>query len=233
MRILAIETSTRDGEVAALQDSTLLASQTVPKSARLTAGLLPAIDHLLQKVGWSPKQLELVAVDIGPGSFMGTRIGLTAAKTIAYTVGCELIPVVSVDVVARAIPTTAAERLQVGFDAARGEVFAGTFVPSNGRWKRTDLTIVPLKNWLTTATEQTLLAGPIVLQDIPDLPVQRLAPRELCRPRAEFVGRLALEQYRPGTQTDYWVLEPLYLRPSAAEEKLARKQSPQGPGAAC
>lgn len=62
--------------------------------------LLPMVDRVLSKAGFSPAALDLLAVTIGPGSFTGIRIGLAAARGIAVATGVQLIGVTSFDAVA-------------------------------------------------------------------------------------------------------------------------------------
>src|SRR6185369_14233589 len=96
-RIIAIETSGRHGSVAALggdADAAPPIGQIVLTAEQRTAqALAPSLKQLLAAVGWSPKDVEMVAVAIGPGSFTGLRIGVTTAKAFAYAVGAEVIGV--------------------------------------------------------------------------------------------------------------------------------------------
>ena len=91
MRVLALETSERIGSLATLQTNgqqvEVVCEATLPADQRAAQSLLPAVRSILHDSGWEPKQLDLVCVTTGPGSFTGLRIGVTAAKTLAYAVG--------------------------------------------------------------------------------------------------------------------------------------------------
>jgi len=76
MKVLAVETATAWQSVALLDDTTVLARQDQEAPASHTRLLLPAIDRLLTQTGLSLKQLDGLAVSIGPGSFTGLRVGL-------------------------------------------------------------------------------------------------------------------------------------------------------------
>ena len=55
--------------------------------------LIPIIDELLKSNGISASQLDCVSVSTGPGSFTGLRIGMTAAKGIAFASNLPIVPV--------------------------------------------------------------------------------------------------------------------------------------------
>jgi tRNA threonylcarbamoyladenosine biosynthesis protein TsaB len=100
MRILAIETTDKTGSVAAMADDNLLADLMLDRTQRSAQSLAPAISRLLKQVGWLPADVQLVAVSIGPGSFTGLRVGVTAAKVFAYAVGAEVLGVNTLEAVA-------------------------------------------------------------------------------------------------------------------------------------
>ncbi|RKY15584.1 MAG: tRNA (adenosine(37)-N6)-threonylcarbamoyltransferase complex dimerization subunit type 1 TsaB, partial [Planctomycetota bacterium] len=97
MRILAIETSSRLGGVAVAEDGKLLDERIFRKGMVHGQSLLPTIEETLQAAGWQIAQIDVVAVDEGPGSFTGLRIGVMAAKTICWATGAKLVGVCSAD----------------------------------------------------------------------------------------------------------------------------------------
>ncbi len=82
---------------------------------------MPALDALLADEGLAPTNLGGVAVDVGPGSFTGTRVGVTAAKTLAWALRVPVVGVLSLRAIARAAPPDL-EVLALR-DAGRGQVY--------------------------------------------------------------------------------------------------------------
>ena len=84
MPILAIDTATMVSSVAVADEKKLLGELTVQTRLTHSETLLPHIQQVLKMAGVGKNQLKAVAVSLGPGSFTGLRIGLGAAKAIAY-----------------------------------------------------------------------------------------------------------------------------------------------------
>lgn len=90
MLSLIIDTST-DGHLAALaQDKEVLRSTTIPKTPQQSKLLLPTILSLLEN--FSLREVEQIAIGIGPGSFTGTRCGIMVAKSLAFGLGIPVMP---------------------------------------------------------------------------------------------------------------------------------------------
>ncbi len=102
MRILALETTDKTGSVAAIGDDNLLTELSLDLTQRSAQSLVPAMHDLLGRVGWLPHDVQLVAVSIGPGSFTGLRVGVTAAKVFAYCVGADVMGVGTLETIAAA-----------------------------------------------------------------------------------------------------------------------------------
>jgi tRNA threonylcarbamoyladenosine biosynthesis protein TsaB len=100
VKILSLETTDLSGSVAASDSSKLLLELELNSSQRSAQSLAPAIHSLLQQVGWKPADVELVAVTVGPGSFTGLRVGVTAAKTFAYAVGADVLGIDTLETIA-------------------------------------------------------------------------------------------------------------------------------------
>lgn len=226
MRILAIETTGRDGSIAALSGQAagvrLLRQTMLTGEQRTAQSLAPALQTLLAEVDWSPQAVELVAIAVGPGSFTGLRIGVTMAKTLAYAVGAEVIGVNSLAALAAQAPPSPAPLWTV-MDAQRQELFVARFNARGHDCVATecDTTIAPQDKWLAQLQPGDCVIGPALRRLAPRLPAFAVpVPEELWQPTAAAVGRVAWHAYQAGQRDDIWKLGPKYYRPSAAEEKL-------------
>ena len=76
MKVLAVETATSWQSVAILDDSHVLARHDQDAAGSHAKLLLPTIDRLFRETGLSLKQMDGLAVSVGPGSFTGLRVGL-------------------------------------------------------------------------------------------------------------------------------------------------------------
>ncbi len=128
-RIIAIETTARQGGIALAQGGEVIVSQALAVDRDYAADLLPTADALCRQTGWQPQKIEQVHVSIGPGSFTGTRIGVTFAKTLALAVGAKVVAVPTFEAVAlnalEVQPPPA--NVLVLMDARQGQVFAEVF----------------------------------------------------------------------------------------------------------
>jgi tRNA threonylcarbamoyladenosine biosynthesis protein TsaB len=123
---LAIETATETVGVAVRTAAGVEAELALTGRRRHVETLSPAVDHLLGQVGLAPDDLEVVAVDIGPGLFTGLRVGVAAAKGLAQALGIGVVGVTSLDVLTAAATAAAARSglVLAAVDARRGELFA-------------------------------------------------------------------------------------------------------------
>src|SRR5688572_8737443 len=92
-RALVLETSCRRGLVAVADGDRALAVRALDESRRNARDLAPAVAALLAEQGWKARQLEVVIVSVGPGSYTGLRVGIMSAKALAYATGCALVGV--------------------------------------------------------------------------------------------------------------------------------------------
>lgn len=131
MRTLAIETATPASSVA-IGEGTNLRALSVNVDPRGHVGfLLPAIDSCLKQAGWEPSDIELVAVDIGPGPYTGLRAGIATAQAFAAAVGAQMAPVSSLTVIALRA-ATGRRRIWPVVDMRRGLVAVAPYRPLPG-----------------------------------------------------------------------------------------------------
>lgn len=133
MTILAMDTSTETLTIA-LGDDTgqLIADFSLVMGKKHATLLHPLIDDMLSKLSMTPKDLTAVAVGLGPGSYTGVRIAVTAAKTLAFALHIPVLGVSSL------LATAYAQRSQRGivlvvFDARRNQAYTGLYLADDGR----------------------------------------------------------------------------------------------------
>ena len=126
MTILAIETSTPVCSVA-LKTTCRTVSRDARDATTLHAdNLLVWIDDLLEQCAISRTAITGIAVSCGPGTFTGVRSGISIAQAIALGLGCPVLAVSSLHVLAMRADSTASS-VMVCTDARIGEVYVGFF----------------------------------------------------------------------------------------------------------
>ena len=127
MKLLAFDSSNKALSVAVLEDDQLLAELTLNIKKNHSISLMPTIDFLMAQLGWTPHDLDRIAVAQGPGSYTGLRVAVATAKTLAYTLGIDLVGVSSLYAL---VPETSGLTIPL-IDARRNTVYAGFY--ANGR----------------------------------------------------------------------------------------------------
>lgn len=225
-RLLILETSGRVGQVAVAAGEVLCAVRRLDEARRHARDLAPAVRDLLAGQGWRPRDVDAVVVGRGPGSYTGLRVGIVSAKAFAYATGCALVALDTFAVLAAQAPR-AAERLDVLADAQQDRVYVQGFArPARGEPPQpaTPLRIEPFADWLAAREPGAWVTGPGLRVQRQRLPAEaRVVDEGLWDPQAESLLRLGLAAYRAGARDDVWTLEPLYLRPSSAEEQWRGK----------
>jgi tRNA threonylcarbamoyladenosine biosynthesis protein TsaB len=215
MRLLAVETSTLAGGAALLDGDRIVAEHLSDVRVTHSERLLLAIDRLLGDAGWTPRQLDGLAVAIGPGSFTGLRIGLSTVKGLALALGAPVATVPTLDAMAAGLPFAALPVCPV-LDARKGEVYTSFY-----RWKGNGMR----REWEYLALAPDDLAArlhePVILLGEGAVHVRssyvELAPPHRRLPSPATVAVLGAERLRAGDVVPAAELVPLYLRPSEAE----------------
>jgi tRNA threonylcarbamoyladenosine biosynthesis protein TsaB len=223
MIVLGIETSGRNGTAALRRDGRTLAERALEQAGRRHAQTLAAeVQRLLVDAELRPQVCDAVAVSIGPGSFTGLRVGVVFAKTFAYATGCRLAAVDTFQCIAELNPDDDVSDVYVIADAQRGELFVGIYRrAADGGWKRVeDIVLVESGTWMRERHSRDVVTGPAVERLESELgQVCRVLAPQFREPHAAIVAELGERQIAAGVTDDPWLLDPLYFRRSAAEEK--------------
>lgn len=135
MLILALDTATRWGRYAVVEDGQLLAYVPHNVMGNHADAVLPVIDTALAAAGRRLDDVGVIGVTDGPGSFTGVRIGVATAKGLAWALGADLAAVPTLAAMAADLFLAHPQRaLAVPvLDARRGEIF-GAVYRREGAW---------------------------------------------------------------------------------------------------
>jgi tRNA threonylcarbamoyladenosine biosynthesis protein TsaB len=217
---LAIETTCRAGGLCLGRGGSILRKLDFDASSRHATVLVAKMKQLLDEEGLAPDALEEVYVSAGPGSFTGTRVGVTVVRTLAQSL--PRLRCVAVDTLlavagtARALPW---EHLGVILDAREDTLGAAVFrreVPRGQISIERPMELLTPQAFLAAAPRPILLTGEgLNHHELTGAQVELVEPA-LRLPRPEAVWEVGRREAREGRFTDPRTLEPVYLRPPEA-----------------
>ncbi len=224
MRILAIDTATWTGAVGIVDGEVVLADRWQSGAPSHGYSLLPLIADALAEARCELRDLDAVAVSIGPGSFTGLRIGLSTAKGFALTWGLELVGVPTLAALA-AVADVEEGLVCPVLDARKGEVYVALYrVGTGGVETLAAEQAVRLEAWLARIEGPCTFLGDAASAIPKRHPGWRILPFDSYHPRGSAVGRLAAQRLRDHGPDDLDELEPLYVRPPDVEMEASEKE---------
>ncbi len=224
MILLALDTSTPSGGAAIFEDERLIAEVNHDSEETFSERLLPAVRFLLQAGRINLRDVEGFAVAVGPGSFTGIRIGLSAVKSFAFASGRPVAPVSSLAALAWKLKEERGRLICPMIDAKKGEVYAALF-ESTGKGFRE---VVPQGAYAPDSLFSRLPSHRVIRFIGSGARLHRSAVLRYLKDKARFprrstfiaheVGVIGGRMLREGRGKDAREVEPLYLRRSQAEE---------------
>ena len=161
--LLAIDTSTATMAGAILQQGKLLVEVQTEAERNHALHIMTNIESMLKEVSMSVRDITAFVTGIGPGSYTGVRIAVTAAKTLAWSAGKPVIGISSLEGLAYGASLQEQEQLQHSkaviiplMDARRGQVYTAVFQAGGaGKWDRLHNDhIVVMNDWCQSLQEQ-------------------------------------------------------------------------------
>ncbi len=126
MSYLGFDTSIQTLSVALGNESVIQAEYTSNTRKDHSSRLMPVIDRMMQESGVQPRDLQGIIVAQGPGSYTGLRIGVSAAKSMAWALNIPLLGISSLSLIARSCKYFAGYVVPL-IDARRGQVYTGLY----------------------------------------------------------------------------------------------------------
>ncbi len=247
MRVIGIDTASRVGGVALVEDDRFLGAEVFGVEASHSEHLLPALESLMQRLELTSGSVQGIAVSQGPGSFTGLRIGMAVAKALAYAWGVPLVGVSTLHSTAWAYRGVDAV-ICATLDARRESVYLGLY---DGLRLRSDplapealladearIEIRDVSERLAHFIDQgrsVILVGDGSCGIYEALLKERglhgveerlvWAPLDAEPVRPTHIAHLGATSIRHGLRDDPYSLIPNYLRRSEAERRWRRRQS--------
>ena len=230
MKILAIESSAVTASVAVTEDELLLAQSFQNSGLTHSATLMPMAADLLKNTGLSMGDIDVIAVAAGPGSFTGIRIGVAAAKGLAWPEDKPCAPCSTLESMAWQCAHMEGEICAV-MDARRKQVYNARFRGCGDSLERLSedraISVEELVEEVKKSGNMQILVGDGASVcynafEAAGIPM-RMAPPHLRYQTAWGVARAALELARQGGLVPAGQITPRYHRLSQAErERLER-----------
>jgi tRNA threonylcarbamoyladenosine biosynthesis protein TsaB len=227
--ILAFETSAKAASVALHDDAKLLAESYQNTGLTHSQTLMVMAEDMLKQCGYTAKDVTHVAVAAGPGSFTGVRIGVAAAKGLAWGLQVPCCGVSTLEAMAKNMGIYEGIVCAV-MDARRNQVYNALFRVENGNFSRITedraISLADLGAELSQMEGEVYLVGDGSLVAKAVLGDRVIAPAEhRMHQRAAGVAMVAAEMIAAGAICDAESMQPNYLRLSQAEREKLERQS--------
>ena len=238
MHVLALDTTTRDGSVA-LVDEHHIIDERRGDGVRTHAERLPGeLIALADAHGLSVSGIDLFAVAAGPGSFTGLRIGIATIQGLALTTGRRIVAVSALEALAQSAGRAPGGFVAAWMDARRRDVFAALYrVVDAPRFSPEHLVevegptvgdpVATLARWSSHIRDADVTFvgdGAALYADV--ISDHRSMGSEV-RPEppllAGAIGRMAAVRAQRGDTIDPAAVHPLYVRRSDAEVERERR----------
>jgi len=226
MIVLASDTSTKKAHFALLEEETLCGEVLVNTKKKHGETILPAIEELLSMTKRKIEEVDLFVTTVGPGSFTGIRVGVSAVKGLAYALDTPIVGVSTLETLAMNVPDSSMPVCPM-IDARRDEVYTARYTFKGGAdvpEKIDEERAVAPADYVGAFNGEVLFVGDGAIRY--EALIRKMMPRESFFAtssentiNAGVVGRLGKHKFRSGDFSNVALLKPRYLRPSYAEIK--------------
>ncbi len=237
MNLLTIDTCTRRVGVAIARDGEMIASR--PSNDRVVAvgagsprhveELAPAIRQLLRESAMTARDIDAIAVTVGPGMFTGLRVGIATACTFASALRLPMIPLSSLEVLAEPWSDADCDGVVAMLDARRNELYYAVFPRETQGLDYSapcDITTPEtLAGELATHGGRLLLCGDAATHfsdNFADLRDVVIVGADFDAPSCASMVRIAFAKWQLGEVVSASDVAPAYLRQSDAEINVAK-----------
>ncbi|GBD87523.1 tRNA threonylcarbamoyladenosine biosynthesis protein TsaB [bacterium BMS3Abin03] len=216
--MLAIETSETLCSAALYYSDLKFFSANINLKHAHSEKLFEIINFLFETAGLKSNEISAIAVSGGPGSFTGLRIGMAAAKGIAYGAGVPVAVIPTFEAMAYQLTYYLNENSEfvIANRVNRDEVYYAKFqISSNSYIFVNDLTILNNEEFVLKADGCRVFGNAVVLLNSNG----KQSVINIDSPSAEFIAKWAIKFGKDKFNLDYNYIEPIYIKEFLIKER--------------
>lgn len=212
MKILAVDTTSKICSVAILEDNVVIDEINLDSGLTHSENLIPIMKEILEKNKIELKDIGLLGVDCGPGSFTGIRIGIASVKAISEVWNLPIAEVTSLEVLAKNVETEGVIASLI--DARNNQVYFGVFDKDYNKieeYLADDINFVIEK--LRKYDELTLVGdGAVLHKELITENLENVSFSFITEQYARNVGTMSYKKYLEKDLKNADTVVPIYLR---------------------
>lgn len=211
MKLLVLDTSTQVCAIALSEDTQLVADCRLNLKNVHNEKLVGLIEQLTREVHWPIQEISAIGITRGPGSFTGLRIGVSAAKGLAFSLNIPLLSVYTLDVLAQQVSLWSGP-VCVLIKAREHKAYAGFYHSESGRVRRnSDFQLLDVTELPNLLKEKTLVVSNPANWFPVDVEKMVPASHEYSLPQPLVLAKLVYDKYQKEEFENLDSFEPFYL----------------------
>ena len=202
MKILAFDTCLDKTYITLAEDNKILRSETIVSDGQNyhSAYLISTIVKVLKELNLTPKDIDMIATDIGPGSFTGIRACTTVARVLAQQLDIKAVGVSSLEILSKILGGNDL----VALDARKNKAYIYDDEIKGA---------IELEQVDELVKGRTLITDNRLLERFSQYTDKAVSYQVSDYPLGEILAKLAYEKAVNNEQTDWRKLKPLYIQP--------------------
>ena len=202
MKILAFDTCLDKTYITLAEDDKVLRSETIVSDGQNyhSAYLISTIVKVLKELNLTPKDIDMIATDIGPGSFTGIRACTTVARVLAQQLDIKAVGISSLEILSKILGGNDL----VALDARKNKAYI-----YDGDIKGA----IELEQVDELVKGRTLITDNSLLERFSQYTEKAVSYQVSDYPLGEILAKLAYEKAINNDETDWRKLKPLYIQP--------------------
>ncbi len=222
MKVLGIDTSTKFLCLSAY-DNGRISEYTLELDRKHSKLLIVTIKRVIEALNWNISDVDYFACGIGPGSFTGVRIGVTAIKGLSFCLKKPVLGISTLDILAK--NTSRPGVIIPAIDAKRNLIYCSIYRNSNGVLKRLcPYMLLPKDSFLKKVKFNSIILGDAIALYKEDflkgIKGVTILDKDYWYPKGRNILYFALQQIKEKKVNNAFNIKPIYLYPKECQIKI-------------